>query len=1555
MLDRLISVHPNQPLSAVAQTLTQSNLRYLVVTENGKAIGVVSDRDVIRGVASGSEGLTARDIMSETYEPIADNGDSIFYLREQEINFKAVIENCNDILVIIDRSWRFVYCTPSASRVLGFLCSDVLNHNAFEFVHPEDVDLIASTLQTALERPNQTLPSIEFRAINYKKEWQYFEASVTNLLEHPAIQGIVALLRDITVRKDLEKQKTKQITYNQILTEMMQMLHQSFDLGQIFDIAMRRLRELIGVDRVEITKFYAEQGYWEPICESRLHDRIPSVMGIPINHRGNPFAERIVNGETVQINDSSCLDDSVNRDLAELFPGAWLSVPIVVNDKVWGVVSLDFHQRTYEWTKEDVSLAEIAVKQLAIAIERSELFQQITIERKALAESEERLRLALDFSKTGCWEVNIDDFSANWSDSLYALLGLDPETTCPGYPAWKATIHPEDRAWVEESFELAIQTKTDIDVSYRIVQPSGEVRWVLSKGKAVYRDEKPEKILGVMIDITDRKHLELSLAKNEERLSLVLKLNKIGIWDWDLTTNTVTWSAEKYELLGLSPETTASYDAFMALVIPEHRAEIEAQIQQCLVNHQNYYQETQIITPAGEKKWLREQARCQVKDGKVVRLLGLAEDITLSKQIELALIESEERYRNITENIPGVVMRYLLNDRGQEKIIYASQRTKEVFEIAHNDLVKNNNLFWNLMTENELYLFHGSILASAQNTKTWNREYQITTPSGMKKWIQGVGNPKLQSNGTVIWDMVMLDITDRKQIEARLKLEEKFTQQIMQLTSAIIYIYDKQSDSVSLLNLELNNITGLDFSVAKLSDSKLFQSLIHPHDRELVKQHWLQLLDYETPTTKEIEFRITDRSGQWHWLTSRDRLFNYDQEGRPTQILGVAIDITKQKQIEADLKESKSKFKQLAANIPGVILRYLVRPDGSDQILYISPGCYQIFNKTDQEILQNDRLFWQCVLAEDLPSLYSSFLVASQRLEQWKRIWRIKTEKGLKWLSGIASPDLLPNGNVVWDAIILDITDQKKAEAQSKQQEEILKQVAESASIIIYVYDLVENRNIYVNPEIQSLLGYSPQEVQDMGEQMFINLAHPDDLPRIQASLTKILQGQNPEMTDLEYRLRDKQGNWHWLFSCDRVIQRDEKGIPTQILRVAVDVTRLKLAETSLQQINQELEARIADRTRTLEEQLNQELLLRTILENIHHSFDLSEVFYNVLNETRLTFACDRVAVYQFNQDGSGRFVADSFTDELTTIVGHNCLEDIYLQQLSVANLDNPYVLVVKDTYASVGQTIEILPGLEIKASLVTPIYLREKLWGAIVIYEHYQPRKWQLWEVNLIQQIALHTAIAIQQSELHSQLTNELQQKNVLLKEVHHRVKNNLQIMSSLLRMQFHQTAPDVKDMIETYQTRIQAMALVHEQLYCSENFASIDLKSYITKLASYLLLTYAGNTTDIKLNLQIEDVSLPLERTIPLGLLVNELVTNAFKYAFPQHKGTVTLGLSKQEKMLKLVVADDGVGLPQGVDIFNLGSLGMQLVESLVEQIEGNLSYHSTNGTEFVISFPL
>ncbi len=1553
MIDQLITAYPDQSLQEVAQILAENNLRYLVVIENDKATGIVSDRDVIKGIASGVNDLKVRDIMSQTSEPIGSEEESIFYLRDQDIRFRAIIENYNDILVLLDRSGKFIYCSPSATRILGYVPSDVLGRSAFEFVYSEDIDIVANNLKTSLDKPNETLPRIEYRVISYRKEWRYFEASTTNLLDHPAVKGIVVICRDITDRKALEIQKIEENKKNKIISELIQMLHQSLDLSDIFTTATTRLRELIGVDRVEISRFYENLNYWETICESRLNNKIPSVLGTKISTINNPISDRLIRGETVKVSDASCLEDETNQNLAKEFPGAWLVVPILVRNKVWGAVSLDFHHQCYEWQTTDIDIAELAVKQIAIAIERSQLFQQITIEQQALAESEERLRLALEFSNVGCWEFSFATGEAVWSESHYHLMGLDPKDVKPAYHTWKERVHPDDLAWVEELFNEAANQKTNLNIVYRIVQPSGIVRWVLTKGRAIYRDEKTEKMLGVMMDITDRKELELSLAQKEERLSLVLKLNKIGIWDWDLTTGHLQWSKEKYELLGLDPNSPSSYDAFINLVVPEQRDEIEEQVKQCLINRTNYYHETKIITPQGKEKWLKEQAKCEIKDNQVVRMLGIVQDISLRKQAELKLVESEERYRNITENISGVVMRYAVNKRGQEKIIYVSHRSIEIFEISNDDLVNDNKLFWNLMSEEELILFHSSILHSAQNNQKWNREFQIVTPiNNITKWIYGVGTPIMEDEN-IFWDMIMVDVTDQKLIASALKQEQEFTQQITLLTSAIIYIYSTVNDSVRLLNYELANILDIEVEKIQLND-QLFQTLIHPNDRDLVKQHWLNL---SSNNIQEIEFRIIDRFGNWHWLISRDRIFKLDQAGNPEQILGVAIDITNQKQIESALRESESRFKHLAANIPGIILRYLIHPDGVDQILYISPGCYQIFGKTDQEILQNDRLFWGCVIAEDLPSLYSSFLISSQNLSQWKRLWRIRTPQGIRWLSGIGSPDLQANGDVVWDAIILDVTAQKEAELQQQKQEEIIRQVAESASVLIYVYDLEESRNIYVNPEIKSLLGYSPQEVQAMGKELFTELSHPDDLPRIQRFLQKMLQAKENAFLEIEYRIKDKQGNWHWLISRDRIIERNKLGLPKRILGVATDITKLKLAENSLQQMNQELEQRIADRTRILEEQLEQELLLRTILQNIHYSFDIEEIFYTVTNETRLTFAADRVAIYQFNQSGGGCFVWDAYDSGFDSIKGKDYLEDTFLAQLKEGSLDNPHVFIINDVFASVGYEINLLPELPVFASLLTPIYLKDKnrLWGAIVIYEHHQTREWEHWEVNLIQQIGIQTAIAIQQCDLYTKLTSELNQKNILLKEVHHRVKNNLQIMSSLLRMQFRKVDPEIKEMVENYQTRLQAMALVHDQLYSHDNFAQINLQNYFNKLTNYLLQTYLSDSDKIELSIETNNISLPLEKLIPVGLATSELLTNALKYAFPDRHGTIKLTIEGQGKMLELIVADDGVGLPSDIDIFNSSGLGMQLVTTLVEQLEGELRYQNCNGSVFCITFPL
>jgi len=210
---------------------------------------------------------------------------------------------------------------------------------------------------------------------------------------------------------------------------------------------------------------------------------------------------------------------------------------------------------------------------------------------------------------------------------------------------------------------------------------------------------------------------------------------------------------------------------------------------------------------------------------------------------------------------------------------------------------------------------------------------------------------------------------------------------------------------------------------------------------------------------------------------------------------------------------------------------------------------------------------------------------------------------------------------------------------------------------------------------------------------------------------------------------------------------------------------------------------------------------------------------------------------------------------------------------------------------------------------------------------------------------------------EANERLKASLREKVVLLKEIHHRVKNNLQIVSSLLALQSGTCDdPDVAAMFEISRNRINSMALLHEELYQSNDLARIDLKAYAEKLMLRLQRIFSPDEhvqrkTDIP-----EPIFLELDTAIPCGLIINELVTNAFKHAFPQgSRGSITLSLKREGKgMVRLTIADDGAAFPTGIDFRETETLGMQLVVNLVDQISGHVEMRSGNGTTFDITFP-
>lgn len=204
-------------------------------------------------------------------------------------------------------------------------------------------------------------------------------------------------------------------------------------------------------------------------------------------------------------------------------------------------------------------------------------------------------------------------------------------------------------------------------------------------------------------------------------------------------------------------------------------------------------------------------------------------------------------------------------------------------------------------------------------------------------------------------------------------------------------------------------------------------------------------------------------------------------------------------------------------------------------------------------------------------------------------------------------------------------------------------------------------------------------------------------------------------------------------------------------------------------------------------------------------------------------------------------------------------------------------------------------------------------------------------------------------------QIKASLKEKEVLLREIHHRVKNNLQVISSLLKLQ-SQYIEDKHyvDILKESQNRIKSMSLIHEMLYQSKHLSKINFKEYIRTLANYLLRSCWDSPRKIALKIDSENVYLPVDNAIPCGLIINELVSNSLKHAYPDGKeGEIKIALhSVNEGDIELVVSDDGVGIPEDLDIRNTKSLGLHLVTILAEdQLHGEIKLDRKKGTEFQI----
>jgi len=275
-------------------------------------------------------------------------------------------------------------------------------------------------------------------------------------------------------------------------------------------------------------------------------------------------------------------------------------------------------------------------------------------------------------------------------------------------------------------------------------------------------------------------------------------------------------------------------------------------------------------------------------------------------------------------------------------------------------------------------------------------------------------------------------------------------------------------------------------------------------------------------------------------------------------------------------------------------------------------------------------------------------------------------------------------------------------------------------------------------------------------------------------------------------------------------------------------------------------------------------------------------------------------------------------------------------------------------TVATSAADLQFMRDLQFRSLMTVPLIAHERKLGTLTFcLVTTSGRNYTSADLTLAEDLAHRAALALDNARLYGEAQQALQEKEVLLKEIHHRVKNNLQIVSGLLYLQFRYIEDEqTLQVLQQTRTRIQSMALVHEKLYGSKNLDKIDFKDYIYSLLQNLFMSYCVNRDLINLIINIEPFSLNIDTAIPSGLIINELVSNALKHAFPLgQSGEIAVEFyATDSNSFELIVRDNGVGFTEKLDFQNQKSLGLRLVHSLVtKQLEGTIELEKGQGAKF------
>ncbi|MFC3417353.1 PAS domain-containing protein [Algoriphagus hitonicola] len=690
-------------------------------------------------------------------------------------------------------------------------------------------------------------------------------------------------------------------------------------------------------------------------------------------------------------------------------------------------------------------------------------------------------------------------------------------------------VHPDDLTNTNKEYS---ETKTGDRLARNFVNryrtKSGEYRFISWSSSGIFGSDS--NVFAFGRDITE-------LKKLEELLHNASKLSKVGGWEVNLLKNEIKWSWMTHDIHETDQNTPLTIDNAIEFYRKEYREMVSEKVQKAIETGENFEFEAPIITSKGKERWIRSIGEAEFVDGKCIRVFGSIQDIHERKMVEM-------RFKSVSDSVPGVIFQYVLFPDGSNKLRNVSRGSHKIWGLSPEDCERDSSLVWTQVAMGgDFDNLQKSIEDSARNLSNWSCEWRVLSHDGKIRYLKGVGTPHRMADGRIIWDSLVMDTTDQKNLENLLEQSARM---------AKIGSWEVIPDAEPLL-LQWSNTTReilesdkqgieLDFAYS------FYQGEYKNHAREAMER----LIRFGEGF--DIELLLTTPRGNSKWI----RCIGNAQvvNGLVLRAYGSFQDIHDRKVAEIDLQELLEERNTILESIGdgffALDLKFNVTYWNykAEQMLKISRESIlgkNLWDVFDDEANPVSRDFYQKAMRTGNVQHFEDYFA---KLERWFDVSVFPSEMGLT-------------------VYFKDVTSEKLAKAELEASNERFELVAEATNDAIWDYD-IQNDQLFWGKGFLTLFGYDPDIFQPRFEKL-IGLIHQEDRPRIVDKIEEMMKGSESNHWIEEYRFLKSDGTYS--FVTDRAsFIRNTNGVPIRAIGAMTDITERKSYEESLKRLNENLE-----------------------------------------------------------------------------------------------------------------------------------------------------------------------------------------------------------------------------------------------------------------------------------------------------------------------------------------------------------------------------------------------